>query len=109
MYLTVNYSKADTYRGYNANSFNSSNFSNYSSYMSQWLSDSDNANLLLSTQFSNYVDISAGDIVLRNKNDEKLFVSGDISFNKNTTLGLTRDKLISRENSENIPKVKITS
>ena len=97
MGYVVDYSKADTYRGYSANSFNSGNFSNYSSYMSQWLSDSDNANLLLSTQFSNYVDISAGDIVLRNKNDEKLFVSGDISFNKNTTLGLTRDKLISRE------------
>ena len=97
MGYVVDYSKADTYRGYSANSFNSSNFSNYSSYMSEWLSDSDNANLLVSTQFSNYVDISAGDIVLRNKNDEKLFVSGDISFNKNTTLGLTRDKLISRE------------
>jgi hypothetical protein len=97
MGYVVDYSKADTYRGYSATSFNSGNFSNYSSYMSEWLSDSDNANLLLSTQFSNYVDISAGDIVLRNKNDEKLFVSGDISFNKNTTLGLTRDKLISRE------------
>ena len=97
MGYVVDYSKADTYRGYSANSFNSGNFSNYSSYMSEWLSDSDNANLLVSTQFSNYVDISAGDIVLRNKNDEKLFVSGDISFNKNTTLGLTRDKLISRE------------
>ena len=93
----VDYNKADTYRGYSANSFNPGNFSNYSSYMSEWLSDSDNANLLVSSQFTNYIDISGGDIVLRNKNDEKLFVSGDISFNKNTTLGLTRDKLISRE------------
>ena len=93
----VDYNKADTYRGYSANSFNPGNFSNYSSYMSEWLSDSDNSNLLVSSQFTNYIDISGGDIVLRNKNDEKLFVSGDISFNKNTTLGLTRDKLISRE------------
>ena len=93
----VDYSKADTYRGYYPNSFNSGNFSNYSSYMSEWLSDSDNANLFVSSKFTDYIDISGGDIVLRNRNDEKLFVSGDISFNKNTTLGLTRDKLISRE------------
>ena len=59
--------------------------------MSNWLDSSNNANKIMQTYIQGFLDISGGNVFVRNGNTylyKSLFVTNDISLNGNLDLGI---------------------